>query len=104
VLARATAETLDYNFHKETIDPLLTMIDEQLTNDLAHEKFDPSLVIKHDSTVPRDLRLQAELDEKELAMGKVSINEVRERDGYKPLKGGEEPLVQSGLKPLSQVE
>ena len=103
VLARATAETLDYNFHKETIDPLLTMIDEQLTNDLAHEKFDPSLVIKHDSTVPRDLRLQAELDEKELAMGKVSINEVRERDGYKPLKGGEEPLVQSGLKPLSQV-
>ncbi|MFI5250804.1 MAG: phage portal protein [Bacteroidota bacterium] len=103
VLARATAETLDYNFHKETIDPLLTMIDEQLTNDLAREKFDPSLVIKHDSTVPRDLRLQAELDEKELAMGKVSINEVRERDGYKPLHGGEEPLIHAGLKPLSQL-
>lgn len=103
ILARATLETLDYNFHKETIDPLLTMIDEQLTNDLARRLFDPSLVIMHDPTIPRDLKLQVELDQQELAMGKVSINEVRVRDGYAPIPGGDEPLVPRNRTPLSKL-
>ena len=101
ILARATMDALDYTFHKETIDPLLTMIDEQLTNDLARRHFDRSLIILHDATIPRDLKLQADLDQQELAMGKVSINEVRLRDGYAPIPGGDEPLVESGIVPLS---
>jgi HK97 family phage portal protein len=103
IQARATLETLDYNFQKETIEPLLTLIDEQLTMDLAKSEFDERLTVRHESVIPKDIRLQAEMDEAELRMGKASINEVRERSGYEPIPGGEEPLVSVGLIPLSRV-
>jgi HK97 family phage portal protein len=103
ITAKATLETLDYNFLKETIEPLLTMIDEQLTLDLAIRVYDPTLIVHHESVIPKDVKQQLEVDKAELGMGKVSINEVRERDGYDPIEGGDEPLVSMTLLPLSQA-
>jgi HK97 family phage portal protein len=100
--ATATMEKLDSVYMSTTIDPFLSMIDEQLTIDLASE-FDDKLIITHDSVIPKDLLLQSQLDTADLAMGKVSINELRERDGYDPTPGGDEPLVSSILVPLSLV-
>ena len=102
IVARPTLETLDYNFLKETIEPELTIIDEQLTIDLATE-FDKKLVIVHDTVIPRDIMRESEIDARELAMGRRSINEVRERDGLAPYKGGEEPLIEFGKVPLSHA-
>lgn len=101
--SRATAEVMDYSFQKETIDPLLTMIDQQLTTDLAIPEFGEKFVIRHESTIPLDRKAQAELDAKDLASGTTSINEIRLRDGKEPVKGGDEPLVSYNLVPLSSV-
>jgi HK97 family phage portal protein len=103
IQARATLETLDYNFMKETIEPELTIIDAQLTLDLAKTEFDERMFIQHVSVIPKDIRLQSEMDESDLRMGTTSINEIRRRDGKDEWVGGDEPLMTFGLVPLSQV-
>jgi HK97 family phage portal protein len=103
ITARATLESFEYNFQKETVEPLLTMIDEQLTIDLAKPLFDERLIVLHESTIPKDDKLQAELDQMEIDMGKTSINEIRVRDGQDPFPGGDEPLVAFNLVPLSST-
>ncbi len=100
ITAKATLETIDYNFYKETIEPILTLIDEQLTKDLG-KLFGSNYIVLHESSIPKDKLLQADIDERELRMGKVSINEVRMRDGYDPIVGGEEPMVNLALSPLT---
>lgn len=102
ITARATLETLDYNFLKETIDTELESYDGQLTKDLA-KLFDENIIIKHDSVIQKDIMREAELDSKRLTSGIVSINEIRERNGLIPIKGGNEPLVSYSLVPLSTI-
>lgn len=101
VTARATAEAVDYTFQAETIDPLLTMIDQQLTKDLAQPLYDSRLIVIHRSTIPKDQQAQAQLDKLRLESGVASINEVRRRNGDPDVTGGEEPLVNGSLVRLS---
>jgi HK97 family phage portal protein len=103
IQARATMETMDYNFQKETVDPLLSMIDEQLTKDLAQKYFDDDLRFVHDSVIPKDRRTEAELETMRLTSGTMTINEVREKYGEEGFEGGDEPLVGIGYVPLSAV-
>ena len=102
--SRATADSMNYVFHLETIDPLLTMIEQQLTVDLAHQLFgDERIVIQHTPTIPTDAKTQAEIDNLQLQGKTRFINELRERDGLPPVVGGDEPLVDFTLSPLSAV-
>lgn len=102
ITARATMEVLDYNFLKETIEPALTAIDQQLTLDLASE-FDENLVIRHDSVIPRDMQREIDLASRRIQANITTINEERAGMDLEPLEGGDEPLVSFGLTPLSQV-
>lgn len=101
--ARATAEAMNFTFHKETIDPFLTMIHQQLTLDLAKPLFDEKYDISHISTIPDDKKAQAELDKIRLDSGVTYINEIRQRDGLEDIQGGDEPLVSYALIPLSAL-
>jgi HK97 family phage portal protein len=102
ITARATLETIDYNFLKETIAPEITQYAGQLTNDLA-EFFASDIVIVAEEIIPKDRAQLLDEDTKRLANGTLSINEIRLRDGYEALRGGEEPLVSYGVMPLSNV-
>ena len=102
--ARATTDSMNYLFHLETIDPLLTMIEQQLTTDLAIQIFgDERLVVQHTPTIPTDAKTQAEIDNLQLAGKTRFINELRERDGLEPVEGGDEPLGTALEVPLSQI-
>lgn len=101
--ARATAEVSNFTFHSETIDPLLTMVAQQMTLDLAFPFYGPDIVIRHDPTIPKDPKVQADLDGLKLEQGVTTINEIRLRDGQPRIEGGDEPLVSFTKAPLSQV-
>lgn len=96
---RATAEAADYSFSKGVIEPILGMMDERLTQDLASD-FDERLVIKHQSTVKGDVERDARVREVRMRSG-YSVNELREMDGQEKVEGGDEILVPSNYVPLA---
>lgn len=97
---RAVAEASDYTFSKSVIEPILGMIDERLTQDLAKD-FDERLVIKHRSTIKDDEERSARVRQIRVTSG-YSINELRERDGQEKVDGGDAILVPSNYVPLNQ--
>lgn len=99
---RANAEANDYTFGTNVVEPILSMMDERLTQDLAR-KFDPKLIIKHDSTVAGDEERQARVSAVRIAGGIATVNEERQAQGYDPVDGGDVLLVPSSLTPLSGV-
>lgn len=105
IQAQATLEAENYVFHKNTIEPLLIMLDEQITIDLAMPVFDKTLQVQHDSTVPRNLESESKLDTEALNSGWTSIDEVRVKRGMEPLNipGSIEPLITSAKIPLSMI-
>jgi HK97 family phage portal protein len=99
---RSTAESNDYTFAVNVVEPILTLLDERLTQDMAR-KFDPSLIIRHESSVPADMERKARIAEIRLRSGMTSINEERLSESLPPLTGGEEPLVRNNVIPLSSA-
>jgi len=99
---RATAEAADYSFSKGVIEPILGMIDERLTQDLAAD-FDERLVVKHQSTVKDDEERHARVRQIRVTSG-YTINELRTQDGQEEIEGGDVILVPSSSKPLNATE
>lgn len=99
---RANAEANDYTFSANVIEPILSMMDERLTQDLAR-KYDERLVVKHDSTVSNDEERQARVSAMRIAGGIATVNEEREAQGYDPVDGGDVLLVPSGLRPINET-
>jgi len=97
---RANAEANDYTFSRNVVEPILELMDERLTQDLAR-KFDPKLIIKHDSTVSNDEERVARVAAIRI-QGLTTINEERTAQGYDPVEGGDTLLVPSNLVPLNQ--
>lgn len=100
ITARATLETIEYNFMKESIEPQLTLMDEQMTMDLARVFFGKNIVVRHDSTIPKDLAAQADLDTKYFGIGVRTINEIRKREGDEPIDGGDTHYIPFNAVPL----
>lgn len=100
---RAVAEASEYSFSKGTIEPILTMFDERLTQDLARE-FDERLVVRHKSTVREDEERRARVDQIRISSGQLTINESRKSQGLDEVEGGDEILVPTSLRKLNEVE
>lgn len=98
---RANAEANDYTFSTNVIEPILDMMDERLTQDLAR-KFDPKLVIRHESTIRNDEEALARIAAMRIAGGLATVNEERTAQGYEPVEGGDVLLVPSGLRPINE--
>ena len=99
---RANAEANDYTFNANVIEPILDMMDERLTQDLAR-KFDPKLVIKHESTITDDEERSARVSALRIAGGISTVNEERLAQGYDEVEGGDVLLVPSSLVPLKDI-
>lgn len=99
---RANAEANDYTFAVNTIEPLLTMLDEVLTQDLASD-FDSRLIVCHDSAIPKDEERNVKISQMRISSGLSTINEERIAIGYDNVAGGDDVLVASNLIPLSKL-
>jgi HK97 family phage portal protein len=100
---RASALVTTGSFAINVVEPILKLMDEKLTIDLA-QKFDPNLIVKHDSTVPKDEEIQASTMEKRLNVGLTTRNEERKLLGYKPIEGGDTLLVPMNYQDILQPE
>lgn len=102
---RANAESQEYTYAKMTVEPLLTNIEEQLTQDLVRQYLDGAkLFIQHDSTVPMDEDRKASAAQKRIFAGMTTINEERKLDGYQGIgSDGDVHLVPANYMPLAQM-
>jgi len=99
---RANADANDYTFSANVIEPILNLLDERMTKDLAI-KFDPRLIVKHDSTIRDDDKAEADVAKVRLSAGMTTINEERLAEGYEPVEGGDEILVPRNMVTLRDV-
>lgn len=99
---RASGETMEYTFSRQVIEPNLAFLDDRLTKDLA-KKFDESLVIIHDSTVPYDDLRSAQAARERVLAGLTTINEEREKEGFKPVEGGDNHIVPLNMTTLENL-
>lgn len=102
---RANAESQEYTYAKMTVEPILTNIDEQITQDIIKSYLDGSkLFIQHDSTVPMDEDRKASAAQKRLFAGLTTINEERKLEGYEGIgDSGNVHLVPTNYMPLDQM-
>ncbi len=100
---RANAEANDYTFSANVIEPILSMMDQRMTQDLAR-KYDPKLIVMHDSTIRSDERAAAEVAEIRIRSGQTTINEERKSQGFKPIEGGDELRISSNLVTIGSNE
>lgn len=96
---RASAVANDYTLAVNVVEPILKLIDAKLTLDIA-KRFDPRLVVIHDSTVPRDRTEEANTMRQRLDAGMTTRNEERKQLGYKPVSSAEANVL---LVPLNYV-
>lgn len=99
---RANADANSYTFSANVIEPILTMLDEKMTNALVRQ-FDERLYIQHDDTVLRDQVADAAMYASKIGSGQMTINEARQEQGYDEVEGGDVLLVPSSLTTLEKV-
>lgn len=98
---RANAETGDYVFAKRTVEPRVKLIFEKL-NVFLLPMFPNTeeLDLVFESPVPQDQVF--DLNRKSQAVNKwLTINEVRDEDGYEPLEGGDELYLPVNIMPAA---
>jgi len=102
---RANAESQEYTYSKMAIEPLLRNIDERLTTGLLKNYLDGSnLFIKHDSTVPKNVSVEAQASRERIFSGKTTINEERKLDGYDGIGAqGDIHFMPTNYMPLEQM-
>lgn len=111
---RANADAARYTFADLIVQPEADANCDQLTAQLrsAYAPERPTaedrarisvLVVRAPDVVPLDPDYALRQQEMQVRAGLRSINELREPDGFKPVKGGEEPMVSLALVPLSRA-
>jgi HK97 family phage portal protein len=94
---KATADASLYVFTSLVIDPILSYVDNILTKH-ARMEFEKNLKVEHDILAPKDQQGQLNYYDYGLKNGWLSINEVREMEGWNKLKGeiADNPTVNVG--------
>lgn len=98
LVQRGNAETIDYIFAKNVIDPLGTYIDEVLTNQLISTDYDIDYYCKHDTVATRDVNEDIKYYTAGIGSGYLTPNEVRQMEGFEAIEGGDT------LKEINQTE
>lgn len=101
-LGKANAEVADYVFAKRVIDPRLIRIDDGIQNILKRNYKDDSIRVDHESQIPEDIDRQLQEDKE--SVGKwITVNEIRERKGLKPVDGGDVLYVEFNKVPINEA-
>jgi hypothetical protein len=95
---RSSAETNQYVFDLHTVMPIVRLIEDAFTGQLARD-FDPMLFVEFESFVSEDKEFALEKQTADLRDKVRSINMVREEDGLDPVPWGEEPVGKIGEMP-----
>lgn len=95
-LGRNELEPLEYIFSKYKIEPMMNRLDG-IWQDILGVK-DSSVEITHDSPIPEDKQF-IQQQNKELVNIALTVNEVRERIGLPPIKGGDEIQPKNVVQP-----
>ena len=96
---RARVESDDYAFHKETIQPKLKRVDMKVTETML-PRYDDRLELHHEDSTPMDKVFELKKEDSRLKNYVTVVNEVREKDGLKPVDWGDRPLAPFNIMPL----
>ena len=102
---RANAESAQFVHAKMGIEPRCRRI-EQVINQFMLPKYgnkEGAIFAAYDSAVPEDKVYALDARDKYTKDGIITLNEAREEIGKDPIDGGDEPLVDSRLVPLSRL-
>lgn len=88
---KATAYVNDLTFAKNTITPRLRMIKEVM-NKYFLSQFEDGLEFDFESVIPTDEELEIQKNVQYVNANILTVNEVREKLGKKPVKWGDAPL------------
>lgn len=102
-IQRGNADTVYYVFYSAIIDPLLSLIDQVLTNQFINIDFRATdnstpYYLCHDTLAHRDTAEELKYYENGLKYGWLSPDEVRNEEGY-PALGGDYALPKLSLQP-----
>lgn len=94
---RAGAVYADISFNRESIQPRLTLWDEEMTMGVC-STYDPRLEVRHQNPIPRDRQIELQEGKSYLStIPSMSINEFREKIHNLPkVKGGDRILLKTG--------
>ena len=92
-------------FLAQTLDPLLTQIENELLVKLVPEELWGRRRIRFDreKLYTTDLQTEAAYFEKMLQTGVYTVNELRAKKNRPPIEGGDTPLVSANLKSIDII-
>lgn len=99
------AEVPNVMFLAQTLDPLLTQIENELLVKLVPEELWGRRRIRFDreKLYTTDLQTEAAYYEKMLQTGVYTVNELRVKKNRPPIEGGDTPLVSANLKSMDVI-
>ncbi len=106
---RANAESADYTFNKETIDPLATLIASAINKYIIGRYYQPAvgrgakLVFQFENPVPKDSEREQKLLLELMQHGILTPNDVATELGWEAFDEGDQRLIKTGLIPFEQV-
>lgn len=101
-LGRSNIEAGDYVFAKRRIEPAQLRIDDGIQNIVRRNWKDDKIMVTHVSQIPEDV--DRKLNEEDKLVGRVlTINEVRESRGLKPVDGGDQLYVGFNQVPINDA-
>jgi len=99
---RSVAEIADYRHAKNGIQPRCKRVEEKMNERLV-PLFDEKLFMAFDDPVPKNRELELKESTELVLAGIKARNEDRAERGLEPVEGGDEPLVDNRLIPLSMA-
>jgi HK97 family phage portal protein len=85
---RANSETAMYIFLSETIMPEIRRFAEKINEQMIYDDFGDEFFLDFKDQTPEDKEYQLREDTELLKVNALLINEVRQRRGYAPMRGG----------------
>lgn len=101
LLARAAAESMDYQFYNDVVEPRCIMMQDQIQLDLMAVWFDRAIKVGHETVIPTDTAKDAQIMDTYLKNGTLTRNEVRNAMDFEDVEGGDEILVPNNYITLS---
>jgi len=100
---RANQEASDARFKAKVIKPRLISLCYYLNEFYLRNWPKEDLFFNFDDPVPKDVELNLKVYENGLKYGWLTINEVREKENYPPVEGGNQVYLPFNLQPVGSV-
>jgi HK97 family phage portal protein len=94
----------DIAFNRESIQPRLTLWDEEITKEVM-PTFNENIEFKHKNPIPRDRLIEVQEGRIHVSVPTMTVNEFREKiHNLEPIDGGDEIFIPKDMIPMSKVQ